>query len=124
MPLAFLLDEHLRGDLWDHVQSHNRASDLLIDAERIGDPRDLPLGTKDPEVLIWADENERIVLSRDFRTMPGHFEVHYAAGRRSPGVALLRPSASLQEIVSYLAVATYAAEAYEFADAVRVIPEA
>ena len=124
MPLAFLLDEHLRGNLWDFIQTHNQAGSLVIDAERIGDTPDLPLGTKDPVVLVWAEQHGRIILSRDFRTMPGHFNDHLAAGRHSPGVALLRPSASLAEIVSYLAVAAHAAEAYEFADAVRVIPEA
>jgi len=123
MPLAFLLDEHLRGGLWDLIQDHNRFSAFAIDAVRIGDMPDLPLGTKDPEVLIWAEANNRIILSRDFRTMPNHFDDHMAAGRHSPGVALLKPSADGQEIVSYLELAAHAAEPYEFADMVRVIPE-
>lgn len=124
MPLAFLLDENLRGDLWELIQVHNQSGGLPIDAERVGDPADLPLGSKDPAILIWAEANGRIVLSRDFRTMPRHFNDHLAAGRHSPGVALVRRSATLHEIVSYLEVAAHAAEPYEFADAVRVIPEA
>ena len=123
MPLTFLLDEHLRGDLWDMIQTHNQGGGSPIDAGRVGDPPDRPLGSKDPEVLIWAEANGRIILSRDFRTMPGHFNDHMAAGRHSPGVALLKPSASLGETLSYLELAAHVAEAYEFADAVRVIPE-
>jgi hypothetical protein len=124
MPLAFLLDEHLRGDLWDHIRAHNAGGGPPIDAERVGGPPDLPRGSKDPAILIWAEENGRIVVSRDFSTMPGHFVAHSAAGRHSPGLALLRPSATYPEIVSYLEAASYACEPYEFADAVRVIPEA
>jgi hypothetical protein len=123
VPLAFLLDEHLRGDLWDLIRDHNRSSPFTIDAVRIGDPPDLPLGTKDPQIILWAEANNRIILSLDFRTMPGHFNDHMAAGRHSPGVALLKPSADGQEIVSYLELAAHAAEPYEFADMVRVIPE-
>ena len=123
MPLAFLLDEHLCGDLWLAIQSHNRHSAYPIDAVRVGDPIDLPLGSKDPDILIWAERNDRIVLSRDFHTMPGHLSDHLAAGRHSPGVALLRPSADAVDMISYLELAAYVCEGYEFADAVRVIPE-
>ncbi|MBX9581887.1 MAG: hypothetical protein K2X87_16405 [Gemmataceae bacterium] len=124
MPLAFVLDEHLRGDLGAAIRTHNQAGGLPIDAVCVGDPPDLPLGSKDPAILLWAEARGRIVVSRDFRTMPGHLLDHLAAGRRSPGVALLRPSAWITEVVAYLEVVAHAAEAYEFADAVRVIPEA
>jgi hypothetical protein len=51
-PLGFVLDEHLRGPLWDAIQAHNakpRAEPIL--AFRVGDLPDLPLGMDDPEIL-------------------------------------------------------------------------
>lgn len=123
MPLAFPLDEHLR-DLLLAIRAHNRGGGRPVDAVGVGEPPDLPFGSSDPDFLVWAEAHGRIVVSRDFRTMPGHLLDHLAAGRRSPGVALLRPSAWITEVVAYLEVAAHAAEPYEFADAVRVIPEA
>lgn len=90
MPLTFLLDEHLRGDLWDYIVAHNAGGGSPIDAVRVGDPPDLPRGSADPDILIWAVAHGRIVVSRDFRTMPGPLAAHLAAGRHSPGLALLR----------------------------------
>src|SRR5438128_2200982 len=60
--LLFLLDEHLRGPLWPAILRHNAQGGLLIDAVRVGDPPDLPLGSDDPAaraVLLVARRPER-----------------------------------------------------------------
>jgi hypothetical protein len=51
MPLAFLLDEHLRGPLWNAIQRHDLASPFRLDVARVGDPSDLPLGSDDDAIL-------------------------------------------------------------------------
>ena len=57
MPLTFLLDEHLRGPLWQAILQHNLRSDNLLDVMRIGDEATVPLGTDDPGVLLWAERD-------------------------------------------------------------------
>jgi hypothetical protein len=83
--LRFLLDEHLRGVLWLAIIRHNAQGGLPIDAVRVGDPPDLPLGSSDPEILRWAEREGRILLTQDVHTMPGFLAQHLQAGNHSPG---------------------------------------
>jgi hypothetical protein len=123
MPLRFVLDEHLRGGgLWQIIQQHNAQGVNPIDIVRVGDPPDLPLGTLDPDLLIWAEREGRILLSRDYNSLPGHFTQHLQAGRHSPGILLLRPHTSLSAVLGDLIVTAHAGDAADFQDAVRVIP--
>jgi hypothetical protein len=81
-----------------------------IDVIQVGDPGAPPLGTKDPDLLIAAEVLGRALISRDKRTMPGHLTDHYAAGRHTAGVMLLRNNFTLarhvQEIVNHWATTT------------------
>jgi hypothetical protein len=122
MPLRFVLDEHLRGTLWHALQRHNAAGVNIVDVTRIGGSVDLPLGTLDPDLLLWAERERRILVTRDWNTMPGHLFEHLRKGHHSPGVVLLQRGYSMTELVSILVVAAYAGDPTEFQDQVRVLP--
>jgi hypothetical protein len=122
MALGFVLDEHLRGPMWQVVQAHNKAGLYPIDVARVGDPPDLPLGTKDPDVLIWAERCCRIVVSRDESTMKTHFANHLRAGHGSPGLFLVRKRSRLFEVVDFLVAAAYASESADWQDQGFYIP--
>jgi len=103
MPIAFVLDEHLRGKpLWHAIRHHNLAGGVPIDATRVGDPSDLPLGSSDAEILVWAERAGRIILTEDAATFPAQLAVHLGSGRTSPGVFLIRPSATVAAVLSWL----------------------
>jgi len=91
MSIQFLFDENLRGPLWQAVQRHNSAGDLPLDVERVGEPPDLPLGSLDPMILEWCQREDRILVSFDHATLPGHLGNHLAQGGHSPGIFLIRP---------------------------------
>jgi hypothetical protein len=123
MPLRFVLDEHLRGGgLWQAIQQHNALGTYPLDAVRVGDPPDLPLGTTDPDLLIWAEREGRILLSLDYRTLPGHLARHLQAGGHSPGIFLLRRPAALSAVVADLVLTAQAGDAADFQDTIRVVP--
>ena len=122
MALCFVLDENLRGPLWGLIARHNQKGNDPIDVVRVGDSDAPPLGTKDPELLRWAEDQGRIVISHDKRTMPAHVASHLAAGRHSPGVMILRSEVSLRDIKEFLVLAAYATDPVEWADAVRYVP--
>jgi hypothetical protein len=123
MPLRFVLDEDLRGGaLWQAVRRHNAANADLIDVARVGDPTDLPLGTKDPDVLIWAERMDRILVSRDESTMKTHFTNHLRAGGRSPGLFFVRKGSRSPSVVNFLVVAAYASEPADWQDQWVYIP--
>lgn len=122
MNLRFVLDEHLRGFLWNAIQRHNARGFYPIDATRVGDPADLPLGSTDPGILIWAERERRVLVSCDEATLFTHLQRHLADRRFSPGVFVIRSSATLNEVVDFLAAATHASDATEWNDRASYVP--
>ena len=122
MLAGYILDEHLRGPLSQAIQSHNAQGVYLIDAVRVGDPPDLPLGSADPDILIWAEHSGRILVSRDEATMKTQLADHLAAGRHSPGVFLIRRGSTLNDIVHFLVAAMYASDPHDWQDQYFYLP--
>src|SRR5581483_7438705 len=122
MPLRFVLAEHLRGPLWKAIRQHNTASAYPIDAVRVGDPPDLPRGTQDPDLLIWAEREGRLIVTDDRRTMALFLAQHLQAGRHSPGVLFIPPGYSFAQIVFDLALIAHAGDPLTYQDNVRFIP--
>jgi hypothetical protein len=82
----------------------------------------LPLGIGDPDLLLWAEREQRILVTHDPDTMPAHLADHLAAGRHSPGVFMVRRHSTLPQIVSFLRDAAYASEPPEWQDRIQFIP--
>ena len=122
MALAYLLDEHLRGPLWRAVRRHNAKSRDSIDVVRVGDPDAPPLGTLDPDLLLWVEEARRVLVTFDERTMPQHLEEHLAAGHHLPGVFVIRPRQNLKDVIEFLLFAAFASEESEWQDRIVYIP--
>jgi len=121
--LRFLFDQCLPKQIATGVRTWNAENPQFpIDVVCAGDPSDLPPGSKDPAILIWAEREGRIVISVDYKTMPVHLASHLAAGRHSPGVVYPRPERSIAEIVYELATIAHAGNAADFADQGRYIP--
>jgi Domain of unknown function (DUF5615) len=122
MPLTFLLDEHLRGTLWRALQRHNAGGLEPLDVIRVGDAPDLPLGTLDPEILIWAERAGRILISRDASTLSGHLADHMQAGDHSPGIFMVRRRCLLAQVVAFLVEAAYRSDATDWENRIEYIP--
>jgi Domain of unknown function (DUF5615) len=122
MPLAYVLDEHLRGLLWRALQTHNAGGLAAVDVTHVGDPPDLPLGSLDPDILLWAERENRIVVTHDGSSMPGHLADHLAAGHRSPGVFIVRRRAKRSDVVFTLALYAHASDPGQWQDLFEWIP--
>jgi hypothetical protein len=122
MALDYVFDEHLRGPLFRALLQHNAAGSHVVDVVRVGDPADLPLGTKDPDVLIWAERAGRVLVSIDKRTMPGHLAAHLQTGRHSPGIFLVRPGYTIPVLVDLLVIAAYTTDPLLIRDRYEFIP--
>jgi len=120
--LRYVLDENLRGPLWRAIQQHNSQSTFPLDAVRVGDPPDLPGGTVDPDILVWAEREARIFVSLDKSTLPGHLAHHLQQGRHSPGIFIVIASRKLRDILDYLIYTAYAGHPLDYADGIRFIP--
>jgi hypothetical protein len=98
-----------------------RAGVYSIDVLRVGDPPDLPLSSKDTQILTWAERANRIIISRDERTLAAHLIEHMSSGRHSPGVFLAR-GVRLELLIDFLVCAAHASEAGEWQDQMTFIP--
>jgi|SRR5271157_1551154 len=122
MAIRYVLDENLRGELWNAIITYNAQGAHLIDALRVGDPQDLPLKAPDPAILTWAEREARVLITNDKKSMPGHLNDHRKAGGHSPGIFIVRSQSTIPEIVSFLASAAYASDPSEWADLITFIP--
>ncbi len=121
MAIRFLLDEHLRGVFWRQIRRYNALGGPVLDVARVGDAMDLPLGSTDPAILLWSELEQRILISLDEKTLPGHLADHLQSGHHSPGIFFLR-LAPIGRIIDFLVCATYASEPEEWQDRCTFIP--
>lgn len=122
MPLRYVLDEHLRGPLWRAIRQHNRGSTYPIDVLRVGDAVDLPLGSPDPDILLWAEREGRVIVSLDKGTMLGFLANHLHSGHHSAGVYIVRLHATIPRIVDHLVISAYLADPVLLQDSYEYIP--
>ncbi|MCX6602388.1 MAG: DUF5615 family PIN-like protein [Acidobacteria bacterium] len=79
-------------------------------------------GIPDPEVLVIAAEQGRILITHDRRTMVDHFRCHLSQGKSSPGVFLFTQSASVGVIVEAILMVWAASEPEEWQNQLRYLP--
>ena len=120
--MRFLFDENLDDPLRSAIARHNARGIDPIDAVQVGDAPDLPRGSDDPEILIWAEREDRILVSFDRSTLPNFLSDHLQAGHHSPGIYLIRRGATLREVIDFLVLATYASEPWEWENRCQFIP--
>ena len=77
MKVKFLLDENLSPRLKTAVLRLNPKINIL----RISDPTTLPLGSFDPEVLLYLNRSQRLLITDNRTSMPGHLKEHWEQDR-------------------------------------------
>lgn len=115
-PVRFLTDENIDRRIVAGVRRRQPATDILTASE--AGIRTWP----DPDVLAFAVAQNRVLVSNDRHTMPGHFAAHLAAGRRSPGVLLLRRAVPIRQIVDEILLIWGASDHQEWRDTLKYLP--
>lgn len=79
----------------------------------------------DPQVLEYALEQDRILLSHDVQTMPQHFAAFYATApdRHSPGVILIAQLAPVGAAIQWLQEVWEITRHDEWRDRLAFLPE-
>jgi len=122
MSIRFLLDENLRGPLWQAILRHNLSGAPALDVLRVGDATGIPLGADDPTIIAWAEREHRMLVTEDSRTIPHHLQRHLTAGGYSPGILMVRRNARIREIIETLVLIAYSGDPNDFAEAIIYIP--
>jgi hypothetical protein len=115
--LRLLLDENARRYL-----IAVRRRDPSIDVLGVGDPGAPPFAALDPEVLLYCEEHQRLLVTKDRKSMPGHIAEHRAAGHSHWGVFRLRPGFGHGAYLDAIHLLWEASEAEEWIDHDEYIP--
>lgn len=92
--LRFLLDEHMPEYLGDEIVRLEPSIRVVGFGHEFAPSH----GIKDPELLVFCEENGLILLTHDKSTIPGHMEKHFANGRHTWGVLILRPKFPVDQL--------------------------
>lgn len=76
MKRYYLLDENVMPALGDQLLRLRPQMNIL----KVGDQSAPPLGTKDPEILLWLENNNFSLVTRNRKSMPGHLNYHVTNG--------------------------------------------
>jgi hypothetical protein len=79
-------------------------------------------GATDPEVLSWAADDDRIVLTRDRSTMPVFANQRMLDGDEMPGLFVVSPRQRIREAIDELLLIDEASEHSEWVGQVAYLP--
>jgi hypothetical protein len=116
--LQYLFDENLGHRL----RKAMRAAAPQITIWCIGDAGTPSLGAKDPEILVWCETYDFILVTDNRRSMPAHLQDHLDAGGHVPGIFVLRPDLSMGETIDELVLIWEASMPNEYQDRIRYLP--
>jgi len=114
--LRLLIDQDLDQDILRGLQL--RLPDLDVVTAHQAGLSEAP----DPALLAWADEQDRIIVTHDRRTMPRHVTDRITAGERVAGVFIVPRRLPLSQVLDDLEVMVACSEHHEWEDLVRFLP--
>jgi hypothetical protein len=114
----YLLDENLARQ-W-RIQLLRRLPSLTV--WMVGDPSTPGWGTLDPEILLWCEAHEFILVTNNRRSMPRHLAEHLAAGRGVPGILVLRKNAAMGQVIEDLVLIAEVAEDADYQNVISYVP--
>ncbi len=119
----FLIDQHMRGKLVAAIRKRNEDGiGAHLDVVVVGETPELPNGMLDPDILLWTEQEGRLLVTFDKRTMPDHLSDHLAGGRHCPGILCIRRYISIAQIIAELEIVEVAGQPEDFADTITYLP--
>lgn len=116
--VRFLLDENVPHAIGDQVLRREPTIQLLA----VGIAPAPPLGTQDPDILVWLEEEQFHLVTRNRRSMPVHLQDHLAMGRHIPGILTIRPQSLFSQVIDDLILFWAVANPDDYKDQIVHIP--
>ncbi len=117
-PICFLLDEHVPPFIQAQLAQMEPDLRVYIIGEDVAPVR----GTLDPDVLIWIEAHDCMLITNNRASMPGHLADHLALGRHVPGIVQLPRRMNIRAILDDLWLIWAAAHPDEFQDQIVHLP--
>lgn len=118
MSIQYLLDENLPPLYREQLSRQQN----LVTIWMIGDPGVPPKSTLDPEILMWCEKNNFILVTNNRASMPRHLAEHINLNHHVPGIFVLRPKASVGQVIEDLILIFEAGDLKDYQDRITHIP--
>ncbi len=114
----FLIDENMTRKF------RRKLEDLhpLLDIRFMGDEGAPALGTPDPDILIWIERNDYLLVTNNRISMPHHLREHLRHGGHVPGILCFSRPVPIHAIIENLALVWGAADTEEYHDSIEYLP--
>lgn len=114
--IRFLTDENFSGKVVRGLRRRNPDIDIV----RVQDT--IVYQAADPEVLEWAAQQGRILLTHDIDTMSAYANERVASGLQMPGVILIRDTLAIGKVIEDLLTVFGASDASDWENVVTYLP--
>src|SRR5690349_12559766 len=114
--LSLLIDQDINHDILRGLL--RRVPDLdSVTAYEVG-----LSGAADPELLIWAAKEKRVLISHDRTTMPKHAAELIAKGEAIAGVIIVPRRLSIGQVINDLEIIVTCSEVHEWGNIIHHLP--
>lgn len=93
-----------------------------VQLNTIGDGTAPDKGTPDPDILVWVETNNCLLVTNNRATMPVHLQDHLTQGHHVPGVIQLPRRLDVRIVLEDLLLIHLVGEPDEFRDQVVYLP--
>jgi hypothetical protein len=76
----------------------------------------------DPDLLIWCEEHNFVLVTNNRSTMPVHLADHLMAGRHVPGIIVIRRRAQIGKVREHFLALLGASFENEYRDRIVYLP--
>jgi len=76
----------------------------------------------DPEILAWAAEQERVVITHDRRTLPYHATSRIARAEKVAGVIVISRQLPISQVINELEIIVSCSDMSEWENIVKHLP--
>jgi hypothetical protein len=112
------LDEHVPRALQIELLRQEPA----LKVWKVGDAGAPLRGTLDPEILLWLERSDFLLVTNNRRSMPVHLADHLAAGHHVPGIFTLNMDLGMARTAEDLIVIANASFEGEYRDLIKYLP--
>jgi Domain of unknown function (DUF5615) len=118
MPIQYLFDENVEPAYVTQIRRRN--PDIVVLA--VGELTAPPKGTLDPEILIWCEIHNFILVTNNRRSMPVHLTDHLEQNCHVPGIFILNTKLSIGQNIEVLLLIYEASFDNEYQDRIYNLP--
>ncbi|MBC6471573.1 MAG: DUF5615 family PIN-like protein [Hormoscilla sp. GM102CHS1] len=118
MALKYLMDENV--DPVYSIQIRSKRPDLVI--RKVGEIDTPALSTLDPEILLWCEKYDFVLVTNNRKSMPVHLIDHINQDRHVPEIFILNHNQSIGKNIEELIVIAECSFEREYQDRIIHLP--